>query len=150
MIALIWWREIVIALLILLCSFVANRWLDARQDLEMQSLKHESAILDLKLKSSDIQKKNEERRRGDLEVYANEIQAINYRYADASDANDKLLDTIQKNNAGVSTLARQTLENYAKVAGNVASICSTKYLEMARYAEQVSAELDIHTQEKAP
>lgn len=72
-----------------------------------------------------------------------ELNAIETRYLTNLAANNRLRDTVKTLNRKLSNYSRETVEGYAKTAGNNLSECSSVTGELERLAYQYNSEIEF-------
>lgn len=142
MIALAYWREIAIAILIALCLWLVNINQDARYAAKETQLIHEKLIAESKANNANIVATAQRQRQLDAENYAKEITNLNDRYANLAKRDDRVQLEIKTYSDRLNTIGREAIENYAKAAGQVYGECRKEYLELGYYAAKLDAELD--------
>lgn len=148
MVALLYWKEMLIALLIVGCLWLINKNQDLRHELKETVFIHENLVKDSKLKNAQLIAQHNEQRRLDLESYANEVLNLNNRYDAALSNSNRVQQEITTYNNRLHTATREAVENYAKVGASLYNECRKEYLDLGYYAAKLDAELDSKT--KAP
>lgn len=148
MVILLWWREIIITLLVVSCLWLINK--NQRLDFKVKEIKitHQSEILKAEKKTSDLVSEVESQRRKDTEKYAKEINTVNDKYNSALLNSNRMHEKVTTYNARLHTVTRETLETYAKTGSILYGQCKSEYLELGYYTSKLDAELDKLT--KAP
>ncbi len=136
------WREILIIALLFLAMFFINRNQDLNHKYDDVVVTHEKLILEQKVKNAEAIATVQEQRKKDAEIYANEINIINSKYADMLNRNNRMQSEIKTFTERLHTLDRKTIENYARASGVIYGECRSKYVEMGQYASQLNAELN--------
>lgn len=142
MVILIWWREIIITLLLISCLWLINSNQDLGFQVKAIELQHQSEILKAEKSSAELVATVETQRKKDAEKYAKEITSINNKYAIAMSNNVRMQSEIKTYSDRISTVSREAVENYAKTASAIYAECRIEYLEMGYYASKLDAELD--------
>ena len=142
MAALLWWREIIICILVASCLWLINLNQDARYEAKEVRLIHEKLIAEADNKNANIVATAQRQRQLDAENYAKEIQTINDKYSDAIRRSDRVQFEIKTYTDRLDTVSRETIENYAKVGTALYSECRKEYLDLGYYAAKLDAELD--------
>lgn len=142
---LLYWREIVIAVLIGLCLWLFNLNQDARYEAKETQLIHEKLIADAKANNANAIATAQRQRQLDAEKYASEINIINGKYVDLMRSNDRMRTEIKTYSDRLHTVSREAVENYAKTASAVYAECRSEYSQMGQYAAKLDAELDKTT-----
>lgn len=145
---LLWWREIVIALLVVACSWLVIAKQDVENDLQETTFKHEQLVKQAQLNAANIIITVQRQRQLDAENYANEINRLNDRYAATVASTNRMQQTIAEYNTRLETLSRETVENYAKVGTTLYNECRKEYLDLGYYTARLDAELDKVTTTK--
>lgn len=148
MVALLYWKELLIALLIIGCLWLVNKNQDLRHELKETVFIHESLVKDSKLKNAQLIAQHNEQRRLDLESYANEVLNLNNRYDAALSNSNRVQQEITTYNNRLHTVTREAVETYAKTGASLYNECRKEYLDLGYYAAKLDAELDSKT--KAP
>lgn len=148
MVALLYWKELLIALLIVGCLWLVNKNQDLRYELKETVFIHESLVKDSKLKNAQLIAQHNEQRRLDLESYANEVLNLNNRYDAALSNSNRVQQEITTYNTRLHTITREAVENYAKTGASLYNECRKEYLDLGYYTAKLDAELDSKT--KAP
>lgn len=145
MIALLYWREIIICILFASCLWLINLNQDARYEAKEVRLIHEKLIAESDAKNSNIIATAQRQRQLDAENYAKEINIINDRYADLAKRGDRVQLEIKNHSERLNTISREAVENYAKVGATLYSECRKEYLDLGYYAAKLDSELDSKT-----
>lgn len=145
---LIWWREIIISLLVAACLWLVIAKQDVENDLQETTFKHEQLVKQAELNAANIIITVQRQRQLDAENYANEINRLNDRYAATVASTNRMQQTIAEYNTRLETLSRETVENYAKVGTTLYNECRKEYLDLGYYAARLDAELDKVTTTK--
>lgn len=145
---LIWWREIIISLLVAACLWLVIAKQDVENDLQETTFKHEQLVKQAELNAANIIITVQRQRQLDAENYANEINRLNDRYATTVASTNRMQQTIAEYNTRLETLSRETVENYAKVGTTLYNECRKEYLDLGYYAARLDAELDKVTTTK--
>lgn len=147
---LIWWREIIISLLVAACLWLVIAKQGVDNDLQETTFKHEQLVKQAELNAANIIITVQRQRQLDAENYANEINRLNDRYAATVTSTNRMQQTIAEYNTRLETLSRETVENYAKVGTTLYNECRKEYLDLGYYAARLDAELDKVTSVKKP
>lgn len=139
---LIWWREIVIAALIIMCLWLFNSNQNARYEAKETQLIHEKLIAESERRNAEAVAKAQHQRQIDAEKYASEINLINSKYADLMRSNDRMRTEVKTYSDRLHTVSREAVENYAKTGALLYSECREEYTKMGQYASELDAELD--------
>lgn len=139
---LIWWREIVIAALIVVCLWLINLNQNARYEAKETQLIHEKLIAEAKANNANIIATAQRQRQIDAEKYASEINLINSKYADLMRSNDRVRTEVKTYSDRLHTVSREAVENYAKTGTLLYSQCREEYTRMGQYASELDAELE--------
>lgn len=145
---LIWWREIIISLLVAACLWLVIAKQDVENDLQETTFKHEQLVKQAQLNAANIIITVQRQRQLDAENYANEINRLNDRYAATVASTNRMQQTIAEYNTRLETLSRETVENYAKVGTTLYNECRKEYLDLGYYTARLDAELDKVTTTK--
>ena len=145
MIALLYWREIIICILFASCLWLINLNQDARYEAKEVRLIHEKLIAESDAKNSNTIATAQRQRQLDAENYAKEINIINDRYADLAKRGYRVQLEIKTHSERLNTISREAVENYAKVGATLYSECRKEYLDLGYYAAKLDSELDSKT-----
>lgn len=142
MVALLYWKELVIIGLVILCGVLGLRLQTAKYDAKETKLVHEKLIAESELKSANIVVTAQRQRQLDAENYAKEINVINDKYAVLVSDGNRVQQEVRTYNTKLHTITRETIENYAKTASILYGECRSEYLKLGQYTSKVDAELD--------
>ena len=145
MIALLYWREVIICILFASCLWLINLNQDARYEAKEVRLIHEKLIAESDAKNSNTIATAQRQRQLDAENYAKEINVINDRYADLAKRGYRVQLEIKTHSERLNTISREAVENYAKVGATLYSECRKEYLDLGYYAAKLDSELDSKT-----
>ena len=148
MVALLYWKELLIALLIIGCLWLINKNQDLRHELKETVFIHEKLVLEAEARNAKAVADAQEQRQLDAEKYASEISKLNDRYAAALSNSNGLQLEIKTYSDRLHTVTREAVENYAKAGASLYNECRKEYLDLGYYAAKLDAELDSKT--KAP
>ncbi len=142
---LLWWKEIAIALLVVTCLWLINKNQDLGFKAKEIQLTHEKLVAEAKVNSANVVATAQRQRQLDAEKYANEINDLNTRYADALSKSNRVYEKVTTYNDRLHTVTRETVENYAKTGALLYNECRKEYLDLGHYAAKLDAELDSKT-----
>lgn len=142
---LLWWREIVIGVLVLCCLWLVNGKQKLEHELKETVFIHESLVKDANLKAANAVATFQRQRQLDAERYANEVTNLNDKYRVAMSDSNRVQQEITTYNARLHTVTREAVENYAKTGTTLYNECRKEYLELGYYTAKVDAELDSKT-----
>ena len=139
---LLWWREILIALLVVVCLWLINKNQDLGFKAKEIQLTHEKLVLEAKANSANVVATAQRQRQIDAEKYASEVNNLNIRYADALSKSNRVYEKVTTYNNRLHTVTRETVENYAKTGSLLYNECRKEYLDLGHYTAKLDAELD--------
>ena len=139
---LLYWREILIVLLVVLTGSLTISLQKAKYQAKETQLIHEKLIADQKQANAELVAKINEERKIESEEYAIEINRINGMYADLVKRNGRMHTEIKTYTDRLHTFSRETLENNAKTCGILYGELRTEIVGLGRYTAEIDAELD--------
>lgn len=144
---LLWWREIIITLLVVFCLWIINN----NQKLDFKAketvLIHEKLVLDAERKTANVISLYQSQRKADLEIFTNETIKLNDKYSIALSNSNRVYEKVTTYNDRLHTTTRETVENYAKAGSTLYSECRKEYLDLGYYTAKLDAELDSKTKQ---
>lgn len=145
---LLWWREIIIALLVVFCLWLINDNQKLGFEAKETVLIHEKLVLDAERKTANVISLYQSQRKADLEIFTNETIKLNDKYAIALSNSNRVYEKVTTYNDRLHTTTRETVENYAKVGSTLYSECRKEYLDLGYYTAKLDAELDSKTKQE--
>lgn len=137
-----WWRELVIIGLIFSFGILLLKYQSAKYNALETKLIHEKLIAESKTREANAVATYNRQRQLDAEKYANEITNINDKYANLVSTSNRMQQKVTTYNTNLHTVARETLEAYAKTGTLLFGECKREYIELGQYTSKVDAELD--------
>lgn len=145
---LLWWREIIITLLVVFCLWIINDNQKLGFEAKETVLIHEKLVLDAERKTANVISIYQSQRKADLEIFTNETIKLNDKYAIALSNSNRVYEKVTTYNDRLHTTTRETVENYAKAGSTLYSECRKEYLDLGYYTAKLDAELDSKTKQK--
>ena len=139
---LTWWRELLIVVLAFLCGTLMLKVQSAKYEAVETKLIHERLIAESEAKEASTIAKYNQQRQLDAEKYANEINSINDKYNTLVSSSNRMQQKVTTYNTNLHTIARETLETYAKTGTLLFSECRKEYIDLGQYTSKLDAELD--------
>lgn len=137
-----WWRELVIIGLIFSFGILLLKYQSAKYNALETKLIHEKLIAESETREANAVATYNRQRQLDAEKYANEVNNINDKYANLVSTSNRMQQKVTTYNTNLHTVARETLETYAKTGTLLFNECRKEYIEMGQYTSKVDAELD--------
>lgn len=148
MMILLWWREIVIAALVILCLWLINSNQKHGFEIKEIELIHEKLVADARRETAVAIAKKTEEQKIDAENYAKEINIVNGKYNSIVASGSRVQQEVRAYNDKLYSSTREAVENYAKTGALLYGECRNFVAEMGQYTAKIDAELDKTT--KAP
>lgn len=142
MVILIWWREIIISLLVVLCLWLINSNQKLDFKVKETQLIHASLVNEAEAKNAKLVADVQSERKMDAENYAKEISSINDKYNAAMLNNGRMQSEIKTYSDRLHTVNRETVENYARTCGILYGQIRTEVVGLGQYASELNAELN--------
>lgn len=139
------WKELTLIILVFIIGVLVLKLQSAKYDAFETKLIHEKLISEAEAKEANIVASYNRQRQLDAEKYANEINSINYRYANLVSTNNRVQQKVTTYNSKLHTVTREALETYGKTASILFGECTKEYIEMGKYTAKLDAELDSLT-----
>ena len=136
------WKELVLIILVFIIGVLVLKLQDSQYKLQMTKIAHSSAIKDAELKNAELLLEYNIKRKEDLQKYVSKVENINDRYANLVSTNNRMQQKVTTYNTNLHTVARETLEAYAKTGTLLFNECRKEYIDLGQYTSKVDAELD--------
>lgn len=136
------WKELAIIILVFIIGVLVLKLQSAKYNAFETKLIHEKLISESEAKEANIVASYNRQRQLDAKKYANEINNVNDRYADLVSTNNRVQQKVTTYNTNLHTVARETLEAYAKTGTLLFNECRKEYIDLGQYTSKVDAELD--------
>ena len=140
-----WWRELLIIGLVFAFGTLLLKYQIAKYNALETKLIHEKLISESKTREANAVATYNRQRQLDAEKYANEVNNINDKYANLVSTSNRMQQKVTTYNTNLHTVARETLEAYAKTGTLLFNECRKEYIELGQYTSKVDAELDKAT-----
>lgn len=139
---LTWWRELLIIALVFLCGTLVLKNQSAKYNAFETKLIHEKLIAESETREANAVATYNRQRQLDAEKYANEVNNINDKYVNLVSNSNRMQQKVTTYNTNLHTVARETLEAYAKTGTLLFGECKREYIELGYYASKLDAELE--------
>ena len=140
-----WWRELVIIGLIFSFGTLLLKYQSAKYNALETKLTHEKLIAESETREANAVATYNRQRQLDAEKYANEVNNINDKYANLVSTSNRMQQKVTTYNTNLHTVARETLEAYAKTGTLLFNECRKEYIDLGQYTSKLDAELDSLT-----
>lgn len=137
-----WWRELLIIALVFLCGTLVLKNQSAKHNAFETKLIHEKLIAESETREANAVATYNRQRQLDAEKYANEVNNINGKYVDLVSNSNRMQQKVTTYNTNLHTVARETLETYAKTGTLLFNECRKEYIDLGQYTSKLDAELD--------
>ncbi|KAF1026200.1 MAG: hypothetical protein GAK29_01462 [Acinetobacter bereziniae] len=139
---LLYWKELIIISLVILCGSLGLKLQSAQYKAKEVQILHDKMIAENNAKTANIVATYQQQRQLDAEKYASEISNINDKYVNLVSSSNRMQQKVTTYNTNLHTIARETLETYAKTGTLLFNECRKEYIDLGQYTSKVDAELD--------